>query len=194
MPSQAVRDFDCVNIFGEQHIPKWLVCRPNLRIGAGRGSMIASKDSPLERSLTRREAEKRLASFGANALPEPVPRERCGSDGCASSQSPLIYILLFALMLDLALWLWEGAGRLPMESIAIGLILVLNAGLGVYQESKAEEALARLKALAVPFVWVMRDGALVERPAKDLVPGDLVRIEAGDRVPADGTLAVGPRR
>ncbi len=152
--------------------------------------MIASKDSPLERSLTRREAEERLARFGANAPPEPV-RVRLWQRWLHQFQSPLIYILLLALMLDLGLWLWEGADRLPMESVAIGLILALNAGLGVYQESKAEEALVRLKALAVPFVWVVRDGVLVHAPAKDLVPGDIVRVEAGDRVPADGTLSSG---
>ena len=152
--------------------------------------MTASEHGSRRRGLTRREAEKRLAGFGPNALPEPVPL-RWWQRWLRQFASPLIYILLFALMLDLALWLWEGAGRLPMESIAIGLVLVLNAGLGVYQEGKAEEALARLKALAVPYVWVMRDGALVELPAKDLVPGDLVRIEAGDRVPADARLAAG---
>lgn len=152
--------------------------------------MIASERSPLERGLARREAEKRLAEFGPNALPEPV-RVRQWQRWLRQFESPLIYILLFALMLDLGLWLWEGADRLPLESIAIGLILVLNAGLGVYQEGKAEEALARLEALAMPSVWVVRDGALVQAPAKDLVPGDVVRVEAGDRVPADGTLTPG---
>ena len=157
---------------------------------SGGSGMIASKQNPLEHGLTRLEAEERLARFGANALPEPV-RVRLWQRWLHQFQSPLIYILLFALILDLGLWLSEGADRLPLELIAIGLILALNAGLGVYQEAKAEEALARLKALAMPFVWVVRDGALVEIPVKNLVPGDLVRVEAGDRVPADGTLAAG---
>ncbi len=90
---------------------------------------------------------------------------------------------MFALILDLGLWLWQGAERWPVESISIGLILLLNAGLGVYQEGKAEQALARLKALAAPSVWVIRDGVLVEVPARNLVPGDIARLEAGDRVP-----------
>ena len=80
---------------------------------------------------------------------------------------------------------------MPYESIAIALILVLNAGLGAWQESKAEAALSRLKALAAPSVWVMRDGALVQLPASVLVPGDVARIEAGDRIPADGRLSGG---
>jgi Ca2+-transporting ATPase len=152
--------------------------------------MRASGHSPLERGLSRHEAEERLARLGPNALPESM-RVRPWQRWLRQFQSPLIYILLFALMLDLAHWVWEGAERLPMESIAIGLILALNAGLGVYQEGKAEDALARLKALAMPFVWVVRDGALAQVPVKDLVPGDLVRVEAGDRVPADGTLLDG---
>ena len=158
------------------------------RVGAKH--MSASEWSPIERGLSRHEAAKRLVEFGANALPEPV-RVRPWQRWLRQFESPLIYILLFALMLDLTLWLWEGAHRLPFESIAIALILVLNAGLGVYQESKAEQALARLRELATPFVWVLRDRALVHAPVKDLVPGDVVRIEAGDRVQADGTLATG---
>ena len=101
-------------------------------------------------------------------------------------KSALIYILLFALALDLVLWLHEGATAVPYDAIAIALILILNAGLGAYQESKAEAALARLKVLATPSVWVLRDGTLAQIPAGELVPGDIARIEAGDRVPADG--------
>ena len=93
--------------------------------------------------------------------------------------------------LDLTLWLHEGARDIPFEPIAIGLTLILNAGLGAYQESKAEEALTRLKALAMPAAWVRRDGALVQVPAQEIVPGDVARVEAGDRVPADGRLVEG---
>jgi Ca2+-transporting ATPase len=60
--------------------------------------------------------------------------------------------------------------------------------MGVWQEYRAEDALAHLQALAAPKVWVCRDGSLVQVPATELVPGDLARVEAGDRVPADGVL------
>ncbi len=103
-------------------------------------------------------------------------------------QSPLIYILLFALLVDIAIWVIEGATGFPVESIAIGLILLINAGLGVYQEGKAEAALARLGQLAAPLVWTVRDGSIVHLPGSELVPGDVVRIEAGDRIPADAEL------
>jgi Ca2+-transporting ATPase len=97
-------------------------------------------------------------------------------------------MLLAALLVDLVIWFIEGAGGLPVESVAIATILLINAGLGVYQESKAEAALAALKALAESRVWVLRDGQLVHLRATELVPGDVVRVEAGDRIPADGIL------
>ena len=139
------------------------------------------------RGLSNAEAQGRLQQHGPNALPEkpPTPLWRRFA---RQFQSPLIYILLFALLVDTGIWVSEGAAGLPVESIAIAVILLLNAGLGVYQESKSEAALARLKEMAAPLVWVMRDGKLVHLPSADLVPGDVVRIEAGDRIPADGKL------
>ncbi|MDX2201490.1 MAG: HAD-IC family P-type ATPase [Hyphomicrobiaceae bacterium] len=140
--------------------------------------------------LTRAEAARRLAEHGPNALPEAV-QAGLWQRFVRQFKSPLIYILLFALVLDLALWLHEGAQGFPYEALAIALILLLNAALGAYQEGKAENALARLKAMAAPSVWVMRDGSLTQIPAAEIVPGDLARIEAGDRIPADGVLVTG---
>src|SRR5262245_66674444 len=96
-------------------------------------------------------------------------------------QSPLIYILLFALVADAAIWVSAGAAGAPVESIAIAVILSLNAGLGVYQESKSEAALARLKEMAAPMGWVMREGRVGRLPSAERGPGDLARAEAGDR-------------
>lgn len=152
--------------------------------------MTAKDFDPKLQGLSQAEARQRLAEHGPNALPE-AKAISLWQRMLSQFKSALIYILLFALALDLALWLHEGAKQVPYESIAIGLILILNAGLGAYQESKAEEALARLKALAVPSLWVKRDGVLVQIPANELVPGDIARIEAGDRVPADGRLVEG---
>ncbi len=137
--------------------------------------------------LSPSEAGARLQRYGPNALPE-APPVSIWQRLLRQFASPLIYILLFALAVDIALWAYEGAHGVPVESVAIALILVLNAGLGVYQEGKAEAALARLKAMATPNVWVLREGALQQISTRDLVPGDVVRIEAGDRIPADATL------
>ena len=141
----------------------------------------------LHKGLSGAEAQTLLEQYGSNALPEtpPTPLWRRFA---RQFQSPLIYILLFALVLDIVIWIIEGASGVPMGTIAIAFILLINAGLGVYQESKAEAALAKLKDLAAPLVWVMRDGKLIHLPGAELVPGDLIRIEAGDRVPADGNL------
>lgn len=137
--------------------------------------------------LTSEQALERFRQLGPNALPDkiPVPLWR---RFLRQFQSPLIYILLFALLVDTGIWFAEEATALPVESIAIALILLLNAGLGVYQESKSEAALAKLREMTAPLVWVMRDGKLQHLPSSELVPGDVARIEAGDRIPADGNL------
>jgi P-type Ca2+ transporter type 2C len=137
--------------------------------------------------LSTADATRRLAQFGPNALPEhpPQPLRR---RFVRQFNSPLIFILLFALAFDFCLWVYEGAHGWPIEASAIGLILLFNAALGLYQEQRSEAALARLKALAGAQAWVLRDGEFVRLPTHDLVPADWVRLEAGDRVPADGVL------
>ncbi len=140
-----------------------------------------------QRGLTGDEAVARLASFGPNALPpaEPVP---WWARVVRQLRSSIIYILLFALAFDVVVWVSEGAHEWPFESLAIATILVFNTVMGVWQEYRAEDALKRLQELAAPRVWVMRDDHLTEVDATLLVPGDLVRVEAGDRIPADGVL------
>lgn len=152
--------------------------------------MLTTDERRIGRGLSQAEAHARLKDHGPNIMPEapPVPLWR---RFIKQFRSPLIYILLFALAVDMTIWLIEGHSGLPFESLAIALILLLNSGLGIYQERKAEGALARLKALTEALVWVMRDGRLIRRPSADLVPGDAVRIEAGARIPADGILLEG---
>ncbi len=140
---------------------------------------------PTSSGLTQLQASERLAQLGPNALPEGRAKP-LWLRTLEQFKNPLIYILLFALAVDLVFWVREGAPGFPFESMAIALILLLNAGLGVYQERKAEAALARLKKLAAPRVWVRRDNEWLQLPAADLVPGDCIRLDSGDRVPADG--------
>jgi Ca2+-transporting ATPase len=140
---------------------------------------------PRGAGLSSDEALRRLATVGPNALPEapPIPLWR---RFLAQFQSPLIYLLLFALVFDLATWLWNGADHGPAEALAIAAVLLLNASLGAHQERRSERALAQLQALAAPLVWVVRDGAFARIATRELVPGDLLRVEAGERVSADG--------
>jgi Ca2+-transporting ATPase len=141
----------------------------------------------MTRGLSASEAAARLAVHGPNALPERVP-DPAWRRFLRQLSSPLIYILVCALAFDLTLWGYEGFDGWPLEAIAIGLILFFNAALGMYQEQRSETALARLRSLAAARAWVFRDGHLAQIAAELIVPGDVLRIEAGDRVPADGRL------
>ena len=138
--------------------------------------------------LSSATAAARLAEVGPNTVSgeaaEPVWHRLL-----RQFQSPLIYVLLFALAVDAAIWLTSDGHGTPVETVAIAVILLLNAGLGVTQEWRAEAALARLRELAAPRVWTFRDGRLVRLESSELVPGDVVRIEAGDRIPADAAIA-----
>jgi magnesium-transporting ATPase (P-type) len=93
------------------------------------------------------EATARLAQVGSNALPERRP-DPLWRRFARQFNSPLIFILLFALAFDFGLWVYEGAHGWPIEASAIALILLFNAALGLYQEQRSEAALTRLKALA----------------------------------------------
>ncbi|HKW03501.1 MAG TPA: HAD-IC family P-type ATPase [Vicinamibacterales bacterium] len=137
--------------------------------------------------LSTPEATLRLARAGPNALPERRP-DPLWRRFARQFNSPLIFILLFALAFDAGLWVHEGAHGWPVEASAIALILLFNAALSLYQEHRSEAALTRLMALAGAHAWVVRDGELVRLPTRALVPGDWVRLVAGDRVPADGSL------
>jgi Ca2+-transporting ATPase len=139
------------------------------------------------RGLTNREARERLRDEGPNELPPPPPRP-LWRRLLRQLKSALIYVLLAALAVDFALWLYEGAVGLPLESLAIAAILVLNAGLGVWQEYRAEDALAKLRELEAPLAQVLRDGRLGLVASRELVRGDVVRLAAGGRVPADGQM------
>ena len=141
-----------------------------------------------EVGITSQEAATRLIDHGANVLPE-ARRTPWWKRILRQLHNPIIYILLFALAFDAAVWTIEGMRGWPIESIAILLILAFNSIMGVWQEYRAEDAVARLKELAAPNVLVRRDRRLTRIPAAQLVPGDLVKVRSGDRIPADGELA-----
>ncbi|MBL8719252.1 MAG: HAD-IC family P-type ATPase [Myxococcales bacterium] len=140
--------------------------------------------------LTTAEAERLLAEHGPNALPEtpPTPLWR---RFVRQLRSPLIYILLFAIAFDVGVWIYEHWKGWPVEGFVIAVVVLLNAGLGSFQEYRSDKALGQLKALTASEVWAMRDGKLLQIPSVSLVPGDVVRSEAGDRIPADGTFLSG---
>ncbi len=131
----------------------------------------------VEQGLTSSEAALRLTKRGRNELQE---KERPGFLALLGGQfnNFLVIVLIVAAVISLALGEW-------LDAIAILVIVVLNAIVGVVQESKAEQALAALKKMAAPNAQVIRDGQQKTVPASELVPGDVVLIEAGNYVPAD---------
>ena len=100
----------------------------------------------------------------------------------------MILILLAAAAVSFTIACIEGNPKEFFEPALILLIVVLNAVMGVMQESKAEKALDALKSMSAPHARVIRDGKVQVIDAKDLVPGDIIHLEAGDFVPADARL------
>ena len=134
-------------------------------------------ETHLERGLSSEQAQQRLAAFGANELTE---RPRPGFLALLWDQFKnfLVIILIIAALVSLALGEY-------VDSIAIMFIVLLNAVVGVIQESKAEQALAALQKMAAPQAQVIRDGQQVTIPGREIVAGDIVLLEAGNYVPAD---------
>jgi magnesium-transporting ATPase (P-type) len=130
-----------------------------------------------ERGLDAAEAAARLARHGPNVLPEAKPRHPLVRFA-AQFNSALIYFLLASAL---------GAAILGhvIDAGAIVAVVLVNALVGFIQEGKAEKALAALRQMIAPQASVLRDGVRTAVPAASLVPGDVVLLEAGDRVPAD---------
>ena len=142
--------------------------------------VVATLRAHLEHGLTSEEARARLRKFGPNELTEK-PRPGFLALLWDQFNNYLVIILIIAAVISFALGEW-------VDAIAIMCIVVLNAVVGVIQESKAEQALAALKKMAAPNAQVIRDGHQVTVAGRELVPGDLVLLEAGNYVPADMRL------
>ncbi|HOT25448.1 MAG TPA: cation-translocating P-type ATPase [Anaerolineaceae bacterium] len=130
-----------------------------------------------ETGLTSEEVQERQKRYGFNELREkPLPTfwELLGRQ----LKDFIVLLLLAAAVISALLGDW-------LEAAVIMLIVVLNAALGVIQESKAEASLAALKKMAAPESQVLRGGIRLSIPARELVPGDIVFVEAGNYVPAD---------
>lgn len=130
--------------------------------------------------LSRSEAKLRLNQFGPNQLLEPQTASAVHIFFGQFSNF-IIWILIAAALIAGALGEW-------IDALAIIVIVVLNGLLGFFQEYKAEKSLAALRKMITPFSKVIREGKLRLVPAKEIVPGDLVLIEAGDHIPADGRV------
>lgn len=135
------------------------------------------------RGLSGREAKKRLSQYGPNVFAQGKKVRPLGIF-LAQFQDILIIILLVSTALSVFM------GEMT-EAIAILLIVILNAVMGFVQEYRTEKTLDVLKNMAAPMARVVRDGESTQVPAAEVVPGDLLELEAGDRVAADAALLDG---
>jgi len=132
------------------------------------------------KGLTTDEALKRVKEFGFNELKEAKKKSIFGIF-IEQFKSFLILILVLATIFSVYIGDY-------LEAIAIGFILLINASLGTFQEFKAEESLKALKKLSAPTAIVLRDGFERTISSKEIIPGDIVIIKAGDKIPADCRL------
>ena len=137
-------------------------------------------ETDTERGLAGREVERRHTELGPNELPEAPP--------------PSLVKLFLSQFTSIIVWVLIGAAILSglledwLDAAAILAIVLLNGVLGFIQEFRAERSLAALRKMSVATARVFRDGILRSIPARELVPGDLILLEAGDRIPADARL------
>lgn len=132
------------------------------------------------RGLSGTEAARRLRQYGRNEMKE-ARKKTAAESFLEQLNDPLIYVLLVAAAVSVFL-------REVSDAIIIAVVVLLNATVGMLQEGKARRALESLKRLTSPKAMVIREGRRREIPAAELVPGDLVCLEAGCQVPADMRL------
>lgn len=138
-----------------------------------------------EDGLTNKEAEKRLDEYGRNELEQETDS---GWIKILVHQfiNPLVFVLVVAALIALV------AGK-TIDTFVIGVVIIVNAAIGFFQEFKAEAAISALRKRAAPLADVLRckDGGDCEQtsiPAEEVVPGDVILLEAGDKVPADARV------
>jgi Ca2+-transporting ATPase len=130
--------------------------------------------------LIQEEAKTRLGTFGPNEL---TAKKRAGPIEILLSQFKDIFILMLLAAITISLFVGE-----TTDAMTIGVIVVLNAVVGFVQEYRAERALEAMREMTAPKARVLRDGEIRTIPAVDIVPGDLLLLEEGDRIPADARL------
>ncbi|MFX1508804.1 MAG: calcium-translocating P-type ATPase, SERCA-type [Promethearchaeota archaeon] len=144
-----------------------------------------------EDGLSLEEAQRRLAEYGPNALEEakgPGPL----SMFLSQFKEALVIILIFAAIISLVVNVYSGIitehPEPPIDAIVIMIIVILNAILGFTQEYRAEKSIEALQKMAAPQAHVLRNGEPIDIPATEVVPGEILRLEMGDRLPADARL------
>src|SRR5919112_248589 len=149
--------------------------------------VVAGLGSDAWRGLISEEARARLVRYGPNEL-EAEKTVPAWQRFLAQFRDTLVILLLVATAVSVGLWAYERDSALPYEGLAIFAIVLLNGILGYVQESRAERAVAALRAMSAAEASVVRDGERRSVPASELVPGDVILVEEGDTIPADARL------
>ncbi|MFC8504653.1 cation-translocating P-type ATPase [Pedococcus sp. NPDC057267] len=149
--------------------------------GSGWGAGVAPH--PLSRGLDEAEATSRLGRVGPNALPPPR-RPSVGRLALTSLREPLVLVLLAAMVLTTL-------SRDVTDTLVIVLVVIVNSAIGIREQLRAAADVEALRSLVPVHASVVRSGTERVVPAAELVPGDLVRLRAGDLVPADAVLVEG---
>lgn len=150
-------------------------------------AVIQSLQSDPVSGLTESQVQERRTHYGENRLREKKKKTNL-QRFAEQFKDVMILILILAAAISFAIACVEGNAEEFFEPVLILLIVVMNAVMGVMQESRAEKALNALKGLSAPHARVIRDGKEQVIDAAELVPGDVIRLEAGDFVPADARL------
>jgi len=136
--------------------------------------------SSLPKGISSSEVPHLIEQYGENKLPEAKPPTDLELF-VEQIKSPLVYVLLSAGVVTTILAEYA-------DTAIIGLAVFINTILGFVQERKAHNALAALKKMLLPYASVLRDGAVENIPTVNIVPGDIVLLDQGDKIPADGNL------
>lgn len=150
-------------------------------------AVLAAFGTDASTGLTREEARARRVRYGANVLRLKPPEARW-KKFLYQFRDPLVILLLAAIGISLGVWGLEGADDVPLETIAIAAIVILNAVMGYAQEERAEQAVAALRRMTTTRVTILREGTRRKIPSTELVTGDIVLVEEGDAVSADARL------
>lgn len=149
--------------------------------------VLTALESDEAQGLRSEQVKSKQAQFGRNQLVEKKKKTNW-QRFVDQFKDTMIIILLIAAAVSFGIAMVEGDVAEFFEPALILLIVILNAIMGVLQESKAEKALDALKSLSAPHARVLRDGVESVIDAAELVPGDIIKLEAGDFVPADARL------
>ena len=157
---------------------------PSLQDGAAVAQQLGCDSS---QGLPAAEAGHRLAADGPNQL-HAAAAPAAWRRALAPLAEPLSLLLAGAAALSLLLWWLQGAAGVPVDSLVIAAVLVLNTGIGLWQQARADQAVAALARLSAAQASVRRGGQLLRVPATSLVRGDLLVLAEGDAVAADARL------